>query len=130
MVTQLFALFVHGYCTERYEFNLTTDDIKNNWKSAVDSIILATDTLRKNMGVVNSTYLPYAAFVTLLAYYFMKTGKRSLSQDDLEWVQRWFWRASFSQHYGSGGPTTMGRDRQLFDDLIDGKQPEFEVDVV
>ncbi len=129
IVTQLLALFKHGQCTERYEFSLTTDDIQENWKSAVDAILLAADTLRKNMGVVNADYLPYAPFMTLLAYYLMKSGKRSLPQEHLDWVKQWFWRSSFSQYYGSGGPTKMGRDKLMFDELIEGKLPVFEVSV-
>src|SRR4029453_17486252 len=47
-------------------------------------------------------------------------------EDQLAWVKRWFWRASFGQHYGSGGATKIGRDRELFDELIAGGLPSFE----
>jgi len=127
--TQLLALVRHGLCTERYEFSLTTDDIKNYWRDSIESLLLAADTLRKNMGVVNADYLPYGAFLTLLAYYFLKSGKRSLPPEHLEWVRHWFWRASFGQHYGGAAPTKIGRDRQLFDDLLVGKEPKFIVPV-
>jgi hypothetical protein len=126
-VTQLLALIKHGLCTERYEYSLTTDDIEGYWKDAVASILLAADTLRKNMGVVNSSYLPYGAFLTLLAYYYMKSGNRAMPPEHLEWAKQWFWRASFAQYYGSGGATKMGRDRDLFDKLIAGEKPEFDV---
>ena len=76
IVTQLLALVKHGLCTERYEYSLTADDIREYWKDAVTAHLLAADTLRKNMGVVNVHYLPYGAFVTLLAYYYMKSGNR------------------------------------------------------
>lgn len=127
IVTQLLALVKHGQCTERYEYSLTTDDIQKLWKDAVSSVLLAADTLRKNMGVVNSDYLPYGVFVTLLAYYYMKSGNRGMPPDHLEWVKQWFWKASFSQYYGSGGPTKMGRDKDLFAKLIAGEKPTFDV---
>ena len=128
-VTQLLALAKHGQCTERYEYQLTTDDIKKHWKAAVSAVLLATDTLRKNMGVSSFSYLPYGAQLTLLAYYFMKSGKRALPPDHLEWVQRWFWRTSFGQYYGQQGPTRTGRDSKLFDQLIEGKTPGLDVPV-
>ena len=43
--------------------------------------------------------------------------RRSLNESQLAWVQRWFWRASFGQHYGSGGSTKMAKDKILFDQL-------------
>lgn len=125
-VTQLLALVKHGQCTERYEYSLTTDDVQKLWKEAVSSVLLAVDTLRKNMGVVNAKYLPYGSFVTLLAYYYLKSGNRGIPPDHLEWIKRWFWKASFSQYYGSGGPTKMGRDKELFDRLIAGEKPTFD----
>ena len=117
----------YGQCTERYEYSLTTDDIQKLWKDAVSSVLLAADTLRKNMGVVNAGYLPYGVFVTLLAYYYMKSGNRGMPPDHMEWVKQWFWKASFSQYYGAGGPTKMGRDKDLFDKLIAGEKPTFAV---
>jgi len=127
ILTQLLALVKHGQCTERYEYSLSTDDIKAEWDNAVQSLLLAADALRRNMGVVNAAYLPYGAFLILLAYYFQKSGQRSMPQEHLEWAKHWFWRASFAQHYGSAGPTRIGRDKQLFDDLLAGKQPPFDV---
>ena len=127
IVTQLLALVKHGQCTERYEYSLTTDDIQKLWKDAASGVLLAADTLRKNMGVVNSDYLPYGAFLTLLAYYYMKSGNRGIPPEHLEWTKQWFWKASFGQYYGSAGPTKMGRDKDLFDKLIVGEKPRFDM---
>jgi hypothetical protein len=60
------------------------------------------------------------------AYFYAKSNQRALTDTQLKWVQQWFWRASFSQYYGSGGPTKMGRDKELFDGLISGSSPCFE----
>ncbi len=127
IVTQLLALAKDGQCTERHEFALTSKDIRDRWKATVEAILLAADTLRKNMGVVNSDYLPYDALLTLLAYYFMKSGKRSPSAEQLTWLSRWFWRSSFGQRYSAGGPTRMGQDAALLDKLLDGDTTPFEL---
>jgi hypothetical protein len=126
VVTQLMALVKKGACTERVEYSLTSDEIMSMWNLVVDSVMLAADTLRKNVGVPNASFLPYDAILTLLAYFYAKSERRSLSESELSWVKRWFWRASFSQHYGSGGPTKMGRDKELFDRLLAGDLPAFE----
>lgn len=129
IVTQLIALSKDGLCTERHEFSLTTEDIKERWSATVDAIMLSADTLRKNMGVVNSGFLPYDALLTLLAYYFVKSGNRSLPAEHMEWVKRWFWRSSFGLRYGTGGPTRMGQDRDLFDKLIEGETPALDIPI-
>jgi len=129
VATQLMALFKRGQCTERHEFSLTTECIQKLWKLAVSAVLLAADTLRKNMGVADYGYLPYDAQLTLLAYYFMKSGKRSLSAEHMAWLSRWFWRSAFGQRYGAGGPTRMGQDRELLDQLIAGSTPEFDIPV-
>ena len=126
IVTQLMALIKKGACTEKAEFSLSATDIQSTWKTAVESILLAADTLRKCAGVQNAAYLPYDALLTLLTYFYAKSGQRALNEDQLKWVQQWFWRASFSQHYGSGGPTKMGRDKDMFDKLLKGEFSAFE----
>jgi hypothetical protein len=125
IVTQLMALVKKGACTQRVEYSLTAGEIKEMWKQVVDAIMLAAETLRHNVGVQNAQYLPYDALLTLLAYFYAKSGKRTLTEGQLEWVKKWFWQASFSLHYGSGGPTKMGQDKELFDLLIGGKYPPF-----
>ena len=129
VATQVLALLKDGSCTERHEYGLTTDDIKRLWKPAVQAILLAADTLRKNMGVVNSGYLPYDALLTLTAYYFGKSEVRSPSAEHMDWLRKWFWRSSFGQRYGSGGATRLGQDRELLDKLIGGEAPKLDIPV-
>lgn len=126
VITQLMALIKKGSCTERVEYSLTSEDIMSMWDLVVNSVMLAADTLRKNVGVKNASFLPYDATLTLLSYFYAKSGQRSLSESELDWVKKWFWRASFSQHYGSGGATKIGRDKDLFDRLLAGDLPAFE----
>jgi hypothetical protein len=126
VVTQLMALVKKGACTERVEYSLTSEEIISMWVLVVDSIMLAADTLRQSVGVQNASFLPYDAILTLLSYLYAKSEKKELSPRELGWVKRWFWRASFSQYYGSGGATKIGRDKELFDRLIAGDIPVFE----
>ncbi len=129
ILTQLLALKRFGAANEKNEFSLTADDIKSNWKDAVESVLLAADTLRKNVGVIDYGFLPYDAILTLLAYYFMKSGKRSLAAEQLDWVRRWFWRASFGARYGGAASTKIGQDKDYFGALIAGEIPNFEMHV-
>jgi len=125
IVTQLLALMKTGQCTQQHEYALTADDIQGMWTNAVNAVLLAAETLRNNMGVANYAYLPYDAQMTLLSYYFAKSGHRSLPQPHMEWVLRWFWRSAFGVRYAAGGATRVSQDSKLFDQLIAGGRPEF-----
>jgi hypothetical protein len=126
-ITQLLALLKDGQCTERYEFSLTTEDIQSRWADAVAAIKLTVPTFRKALGVVKASYLPYEAHFTLLAYYFLKSGNRSLPAAHQAWIEKWFWRSSFGFRYSSAAPTRIGEDRILFDQLISGSEPAFDL---
>ena len=79
--------------------------------------------MRKVAELRTPNFLPYDAMLTLLAYYFAKSGNRSLPHSHMDWVCRWFWPADiFGQRYGGGGATRIGQDRELFDGLIEGKE--------
>lgn len=125
-VTQLLALMKSGQCTDFHQFSLTADDIQKFWQPATQAVLLAAATLRDNFGVANASYLPYETFITLLAYYFQKSGNRALPPKHFEWVRQWFWRSAFTYRYGSGGNTRIGQDRDLFDKIIAGASPTFE----
>ena len=125
IVTQLMALIKLRRCTESIQFSLTADEIHGMWPKVISSIKLAADTLRKCVGVMDASFLPYDSQLTLLTYLFAKSGKHALSEIELVWFQGWFWLSSFSQHYGSRGATRVGQDSELFDQLIAGSSPDF-----
>jgi hypothetical protein len=125
ILTQMLALNRFGGATEKNEFSLTADMIKADWKNAVDSVLLAADTLRKSVGVIDSKFVPYDAILTLVGYYFLKSGKRALSAEHMDWMQRWFWRSSFGNRFAGAAATKLGQDKELFDSLIAGTIPEY-----
>lgn len=124
-VTQLLALKIKGTCTDKMQYGLTAAEIRGSWDAVVDSILLAVATLRSEFGVKTATFLPYEGLLTLLAYYFCASKHRSVQASHMAWLQTWFWRACFSQYYGSGGLTRIGRDKALIDSLLAGETPDF-----
>lgn len=122
IITKLIALHKKDACTERSEFSLTSSDIRDSWAAAVESILLAAELLRANTGVQTAQYLPYDALLTMASYFFLRSAKRAPTDAQLAWIKRWFWRATFGQYYGSASSTKMGRDKEMFDRLIDHKE--------
>jgi hypothetical protein len=63
--------------------------------------------------------------IAMVAYLFLKADVRSLSQQQAAFVEKWFWKAAFSQHYGASTLTLMGSDRiDYFDSAVEGKTVE------
>jgi len=121
-VTESLSLHVKGSCTRSTQLQLDTIDIDNKWKDTVESIGLAVDFMRGNLGVKNNSFLPYRGITPILAYYFYKSKNRGINPSHRKIIERWFWRVSFSGRYASSTATNMGEDRRLFDGIIKDMQ--------
>jgi len=129
-IIESLSLNIKGGCTRSFQLQMETEDIKNIWGKTIESINLAIDFLRGNLGVKRYGFLPYRGIIPVLAYYFYKSNNRSIdSSYNKEMIEKWFWRVSFSERYGSAAPTHMGEDRKLFDQLIENKQVSLDYPV-
>ena len=129
---QLLALVVTGQCTKQSQLQLKNEEIKNIWTDVVESVKLAVDFLRKNLGVEIYEFVPYPALITMVAYLYYKVPGRALDARQSDFVKSWFWRASLSQRYASSTLTAMGDDRkEYFDPAVNGEivQPDYPVSI-
>lgn len=118
---QTLALVVKGVCTKSFQLQLTNQEIVDNWKDVSDGLKLAVDFVRENLGVKVNDFMPYPAMLSLIAYMFIKNEGRSLSATQRQFLEQWFWRATFSQRYSSSTLTLLSQDRVgYFDPAIEG----------
>lgn len=117
-VTEALSLNIKGGCTRSIQLDLTSDEVKNAWQNTIDSLNLAIDFLRGNLGVKRYSFLPYRGIIPLLAYYFYKSNNRAILPQHRAILEKWVWRVSFSERYASAAPTKMGEDKKLFDDIM------------
>lgn len=125
-VTESLALNIKGGCTRSFQLQMTTDDIKNAWEETVESLKLAVDFLRGNLGVKRYDFLPYRGIIPVLAYYFFKSNNRSISPSHRTNIEKWFWGVSFFGGYARSTQTNMGNDRVLFDRILSDEQVPLE----
>jgi len=125
-ITESLSLSIKGGCTRSFQLQIKTEDIKNVWGKTIESINLAIDFLRGNLGVKRYGFLPYRGIIPVLAYYFYKSNNKAINPSHKEIIEKWFWRVSFSERYGSAAPTHMGEDRKLFDQVIDNEQASLD----
>lgn len=130
---QALSLIAKGSCTRPVQLQLKTDDVTKFWQRTIESISLAIDYLKNNLGVVNSAFIPYRSMIALVAYLFYKVKGRSLNHEQSEFLNQWFWQATFSERYGASILTLMTEDKKLMDKIatetnVNFKYP-FELDI-
>ena len=121
-VVETLSLNLRGGSTRSMQLQMTTDEIMKKWDTTKESVNLAIDFLRANLGVRKYDFLPYRGIISIIAYYFYKLQDRSVNLVHKKMIEKLFWRISFSERYASAMPTHMGEDKKLIDNLI-GAQP-------
>lgn len=121
IVTLTLALVIKGICTRSFQLQLTNQEIVESWKEVEDGLKLAVDFVSENLGVRVNDFMPYPAMLSLIAYMFIKNEGRALSATQRQFLERWFWRATFSQRYSSSTLSLLSQDRVgYFDPAIEG----------
>jgi len=117
---QALALIAKGSCTRPVQLQLRAKDVNKFWQETVESMALAIDYLRNNLGVVNSVFVPYRSMIAVVAYLFSVNKGRSLNHEQSESLSQWFWQTTFSERYGASILTQMTEDRKLMDKIASG----------
>lgn len=129
---QALSLIAKGSCTRPVQLQLKAEDLNKYWQETIESISLAIDYLKNNLGVVNSVFIPYRSMIALVAYLFYKLKGRSLNYKQSELLAQWFWQTTFSERYSASILTMMTEDKKLMDKIITGSaniKYFFELDV-
>jgi len=124
---QTLSLLANGQATRAAQLQLKEDEIKSHWEEIVDSIELAVDYLRSNLGVKIYDFIPYRSIIPMVAYFFAKVDSRSLNEKQKDFLHEWFWKCAFSEHYNVSTGSLMGEDkRNLFDPAVVGKSVKID----
>jgi len=121
------SLIVKKQCTRVFQLKLSPNEAKENWGEVKKSIIKTIQFLRSNLKVTSYSYLPYRVFIPMIAYYFFNMKSTNVDENFLE---LWFWKASFANRYSGSSFTKMGEDRTyIFDKAINGEEAKINYDI-
>lgn len=120
--TQLLALALKGPCTRSAQLQIENHQAKSAWEEITQSLELAIDFLQSNLGVVTYAFLPYRGIIPMISYFFYKMKGRSPSAQKKDFLQKWFWRVTFSERYSASTLTLMTEDRKIFDAVLKGRK--------
>lgn len=115
---QSLALIVKGQCVRKVQLQLTSKNLIENWESLIESLELAIDYLRKNMGVYKFEMIPYPGLLVMYTYLFYHLRERSLSNNQRRDSQRWFWHTALIERYSASTLTNMTEDRKMINKIV------------
>lgn len=106
---QSLALNAYDDCRNQNQLNLTANVASGLWDITTECIRLSIDFV-KTLGVKFVDFIPYSSFLSVIQYYFFKSGLKSISAEHNRFIEDWFWTATFSQRYSSSSLTLMKED--------------------
>lgn len=121
IVTQTLALVIEDTSTTTAQKNLEAENVAEEWEEVKQSILSSIDYLMNKNGVRRVEFLPYDGIIPVLAYYMYENGGE-IDTDHQEVIDQWFWAASLSSRFSKSTQSTINRDKEKMDKLIEGKE--------
>jgi len=98
--------------------------LKKEWDNINQAFLLAIDFLKTKLHIRKLDYVPFDAVLVPLTYLFYK--KHELNHEQTVIVEQWFWLACLSNRYSATVESKIEKDCESFDELLEGKVPEFK----
>ena len=117
--TQSLSLNEFGDCLNKTQLHLTAEKCSSLWDITTKCLGLAIDYVR-TLGVPHIDFIPYNSFLPILQHYFFKSSFTCIKSEHKEYIENWFWTATFSQRYSSSSLTRMKDDAEWISNLSKG----------
>lgn len=104
---------------------LTADSINKYWATACNAMATGLEFLRNRCGVLSSKWLPYAPLlITLASVIHQRPISKGIAAAEYKnKLGRWFWGASFGQHYERASNSRVEKDIPALLRWLDGGDP-------
>jgi len=84
------------------------DSIQNQWNLVIANLRKATDFLKNSLSIPNSNFLPYEIMLAPLTFFFFdRADNRSLDNDTIKSLKKYFWRIGITDNYIEGQNTKV-----------------------
>jgi len=134
---KIISLVKQEYCSGKYLFNLipekevtkidengvkqdgvvlvkNADEFRSLWKNACKYAEKARKKLMNvgglDFGAIKSSFIPNSPIIPVLGALLWMYDSEFKKTDTLEYLQKWYWSAIFSEHYGRSTDSVMSKD--------------------
>lgn len=104
----------------------TSEQLKLAADKSIEAYKLAVDFLTTELPLSSISYLPYALQLTYLVEFFNICPRPSAHQR--KELQTWFWKTSFTKHYGVANTALINKDLSLVRSFANGEAPKIPVE--
>lgn len=115
---RLISMIKNKSCKESDLFNITSEEFKDNWEKASDSLKEAIKFLQK-MNITSPKIFPYSPMIVSLSYFFYLLRGKTIDEETKRYIKNWFWIKSFNGDYQGATNEEIRNDCQLFKKFID-----------
>jgi hypothetical protein len=96
------------------------------WEPMKTALFMAIDFIRSELRVPVSQLLPYPAVVVPLTYFFHTTGNKKPSNEQVRFLEQFFYWAGLTERYSSGTESKLSEDFNKMDAIAKGNMPEYQ----
>lgn len=129
-ILQALSLNICQKCRRKDILELDTSDIKANWDKAAESMRKAIDFVKHSLCLPSLKILPYPALLVPLSWFYFQSGNTEPSQEQIEKLKKWFWKASISNRFDSAVESKLEKDGEIISKIQADEPAEFKYSYV
>ena len=97
----------------------------SNWEPTKNSLFMAVDFIRSELGIPVSQLLPYPAMLVPLACFFHEVKNRKPSTRQIALLEQFFYWVGLNLRYSSSAGSKVEEDIKKIRDIAKGKAPKY-----
>jgi len=101
------------------------NDFIDNWNVTVKSVKFAIDKIRSFFRIPVSKLLPYYTLIVPIAYFFYKNDFQDPTLEQMEQIQKYFFRSALSFRFSSGVEAKLNNDFKIMESIIRNEEVDF-----
>lgn len=129
-ILQALSLNVCGQCRRQDILGLGSGEVKQNWEEVIESLRKSIDFLKNNINLPTLDLLPYPAQLVPLSRFFYEQGNTEPSKEQQEKLVRWFWKSGIANRFDSAVASSLEKDGEAMEQIVDGQPTEFKYSYV
>ena len=104
---------------------ISRDQFIDCWNPTKDGIFAAIDYLRTHVGIAVSKILPYDALLIPIAWFFVQSKGRAVSNKQNRLLRQYIYWAALTNRFGSGVGTKIAADLDKMEAILQGQHPKY-----
>ncbi len=124
-VMQVVAAITNGNIRSRDILKIRREVFIKNWDATKNSLFMAVDFIRSELGVPVSQILPYSVVLVPLAYFFFQMKNKKVSVQQRNLLEQFFYWTGLTGRYSSAAESKVGDDLKKMNDIAKNKAPKY-----